>query len=32
MFEICSFEWYILLFTVFAFAVALVCTSNEKDC
>ena len=32
MFELCSLEWYILLFIVFAFALILVATSDEKDC
>ena len=32
MFEICSLEWYILLFTVFIFSLLLVQFSDEKDC
>jgi hypothetical protein len=31
MFEICSLEWRILLFTVFIFSLLLVATSDEKD-
>jgi hypothetical protein len=32
MFEICSLEWYILLFIVFMFSMLAVAMSDEKDC